>query len=286
VCTALAVAALAVLGLVGSASAKLTGELALFQQCPWTNTEVKRCLHSLTESGEVVLGDKKVPIVSPVTLQGGYGKAVEKIAPFFAATNGVTLSKTPQSIPGGLFGIVPPEKSPPLVKALSKFFFENSLTGVKATLELAKPASEIRISEVHLAESKEVALKLPVMAHLENPFLGRSCFVGSSTSPITLELTSGATTTPPPNSSITGGVGFFEIAEGGKVLRNKGAKLVDNAWSAPKAAGCGGIFSFLVNPIINAQLGTTTAGHNTAILVSTLSIATSAAAKENNEENP
>ena len=87
---------------------------------------------------------------------------------------------------------MPEEKSPPLVKALIKFFFENKLTGVTSTLELAKSASDIRISENHLAEGEGMALKMPVKAHLENPFLGKSCFVGSSSSPINFELTSGA----------------------------------------------------------------------------------------------
>ena len=62
--------------------------------------------------------------------------------------------------------------------------------------------------------------------------------------------------------------------------------LVDNAWSAPTATGCGGILSFLVTPIINAQLGSTTAGHNTAILNSELYIAAAAAVRENNALNP
>ena len=95
-------------------------------------------------------------------------------------------------MPGGLLGIVPPESSPPLVKLLSKFFFENGLTGINATLELAKSASEIQISNFRVLE-EGVALKLPVKVHLENPFLGSSCYVGSSSSPIIWNLTTGTT---------------------------------------------------------------------------------------------
>ena len=111
---------------------------------------------------------------------GRAGKQVEGIAPFFGASNGITLSKAPQNVPGGLLGIVPEASSPALVKALIKFFLENSLTGVNSTLELAKPATEIRVSENNLAAEEGVALKLPVKVHLENPFLGKNCFVGSS----------------------------------------------------------------------------------------------------------
>lgn len=286
VCAALFAVALAVLDLAGTTQAKLTGNYAKYEQCPFSNPAVIRCLSSRTESGEVVLGTKKVPIEKPVVLQGGYGKAVEGFSPFFAASNGVTLSKAPQNVPGGLLGIVPEEKQSSLVKRLIKFFLENSLTGVSSTLELAKPASEITISESHLVSKSGVALKLPLEVHLENPFLGESCYVGSSSSPITWELTSGATSPSPPNASIEGSGGNAEFLEEGRALAVKGTKLVDNAWSAPSATGCGGILSFLVTPIVNGQLGLTAAGHNTAILETTLNLASAAAVRTNNKENP
>lgn len=284
--TALLALALAGLSFAGTAAAKLTGNYTKFAQCPFTNTEVKRCIYAVTESGEVVLGSKKVPIEKQVILQGGLGKQVSGIQPFFAATNGITLSKAPQNVPGGLLGIVPEEKQNWLIKKLIKFFFENSLTGLNSTLELAKPATEIKVSEVHLAEREGVALEMPVKVHLENPFLGSNCFVGSSSSPIVWKLTTGTTSPPSPNKPLEGGSGEGEFLEEGRVLVDHGVKLVDNAWSAPAATGCGGLLAFLVNPIVNGQLGTTTAGHNTAILNNTISIATTAAIKTNNEENP
>ena len=190
-CTAMLVVALGALALVPSAQAKLTGEFTKFQYCPYTTATVERCMQATTVGGEVVLGTKKVTIEKPVVLQGGYTEPAEEgaeagFAKFFGATNGITLSKAPQNVPGGLLGIVPDEKSPFLVKALIKFFFENKLTGVTSTLELAKPATDIRVSEGHLAEALGVALKMPVIVHLENPFLGKSCYVGSSSSPIML----------------------------------------------------------------------------------------------------
>jgi hypothetical protein len=288
VATSLLAVALAALGLAGSAQAKLSGEFTKFAQCPYKlPTEVKKCIYSVTESGEVVLGSKKVPIEKPVILKGGYGAAnEEEVSQFYASTDGITLSKAPQNVPGGLLGIVPEASSPALVKALIKFFLENSLTGVNSTLELAKPASSIKISENHLAGEEQTALEMPVKVHLENPFLGKSCYVGSESSPITWKLTTGKTSPPAPNTSITGLGGEGEFLEEGRILKLKGNKLVDNAWSAPKAAGCGGILSFLVTPIINAQLGTTTAGHNTAILNNTISIAAAITVRKFDEEHP
>lgn len=256
------------------------GEYARFNYCPSTNAEVAKCIYSVTEGGEVVLGKKKVPIVNPVIVQGGMSKPnlTTTASKFFAATNGITLSKAAQPVPGGLLGIVPPENSPPLVKALSKFFFENGLTGVNSTLELAQPASEIQISETHLASEEGVALRLPVKVHLENPFLGNNCYVGSSGSPLIWELTTGATAPPAPNTSIHGSAGETEFLEEGRILKLGHGKLVDNAWSAPSASGCGGILSFLVNPIINSQIGlASSAGHNAAVLSTTSYLASAKA---------
>jgi hypothetical protein len=271
--------ALLALGVSSSALAH-SGEFSKFNFCPSTNTEVKKCLLSKTVGGTIILGKKTTPIVNEVTLQGGYGKPNSEthISKFYEATNGITLSKTPQPVPGGLLGIVPPESSPPLVKLLSKFFFENSITGVNATLELAKPASEIQISEFNLLVEEGLALKLPVKVRLENPFLGSSCYVGSSSNPLIWNLTTGETSPPEPNKPIKGTSGLLEGKEEDEIVALTGNELVENAWAAPEATGCGGILSFLVDPIINGVLGLPAkAGLNTSILKNNLDVASAAA---------
>lgn len=281
--TATCLVGLTALALAATASAKLTGAFTQFAQCPYTNTEVKKCMYSPTEGGEVQLGNKKVPITATAVLQGGFSKPVEKKSKFFGAKNGITLSKAAQSVPGGLLGIVPPEKSPWLVKALSAFFFENSLTGVTSTLELAQGAEAIKISEVALAEEVGTTLEMPVKVKLDNPFLGKNCYVGSSSSPIVFKLTTGFT----PDGKMRGSGGELELLEEGSVLKLKNSVLVDNTWSAPSASGCGGIISFLVNPIINSQIGLpATAGKNAATLKNTINIAAAAAVKLNDLDNP
>lgn len=258
----------------GVASAH-TGEWAKFNYCPSTTEGVAKCIYSLTTGGEVVLGNKKVPIVNPVTLQGGLSKPSAGVRSMIPATNGQTLSKTPQPVPGGLLGIVPPESSPWLVKQLSKFFFENGLTGVNSTLELAQPAGEVKLSEANLSLESGVALKLPVKVHLENPFLGSNCYVGSNSAPLIWNLTTGKTSPPAGIEAIQGFGGTAEFKEEETLLQINGGKLVENNWAAPHASGCGGILSFLVNPIIDAQIGLpTAAGHNKAVLLTTNDLAT------------
>jgi hypothetical protein len=288
---AMLVIALASLALAGSAQAKLVEPFTKFQYCPWHNAEVARCVYSKTNSGEVVLGSKKVPIVNPVVLQGGISEPNEttKFSKFFEPTNKITLSKASQPVPGGLAGIVN-------CKEIKEFFlrvscevtFENGLTGLNSTLELAKPASEIKMSEDNLARREGVALKLPVKIHLENPFLGSSCYVGSSSSPIWWELTTYKTSPPPPNTSIEGASGKITFLEEGLILQLNGNKLVDNAWAAPGATGCGGfLVELILDPIINAAAGLpATAGKNTAILNNTIEITTPFALEYIEEENP
>jgi hypothetical protein len=54
-----------------------------------------------------------------------------------------------------------------------------------------------------------------------------------------------------------------------------GAKLVENAWSAPGASGCGGpLVEYVLDPIINASVGVpAAAGKNTAALINTVATA-------------
>ena len=281
-------ALLTTLALASSASAKLVGEFTKFQFCPFQNLEVRRCTHAVTEGGEVVLGSKESPIVNPVTLQGGLGVVDEEgFQKFYGATNGETLEKVPQPVPGGLLGLVPPEESPPLVAALVELAAENGLTGVDAILELARPASEIKISESHIAEVEGLGMKLPVKIRLDNPFLGKNCYIGSEKAPVWWELISGTTEPPPPNEPISGAPGEVEFLEEGRILKLSNNVLVDNSWEAPAASGCGGWLAFLVDPVINAASGLPAkAGYNTAILENTIHNATTLALRKIDAENP
>jgi hypothetical protein len=284
---AILVVGLAVLGVAASASAH-TGIYARFNQCPSTNPEVFKCLQSVTSGGKVVLGNKTVPIVNPVTLQGGvnrgeFNEQEEVVQKFFGATNGETLSKTPQPVPGGLTGLVNcKEISNFLVRLGCEAVFENGLTGVNSTLELARPASEIIVSEQNLAFEEGRALSLPVKVHLENPLLGSTCYIGSSSSPIWWNLTTAETHPPAGVTPLKGQAGSLTFPEG-VVTEFNGTKLVENNWAAPGATGCGGFgVELILDPIINASVGVpSAAGKNQAILENTR--VTAAQAKTVNE---
>jgi hypothetical protein len=272
-------ATVAILGPASVASAH-SGEFSKFNYCPSTNTEVKKCLYSGTYGGKIILGKKTTPIVNEVILQGGYGKQnSEHISKFYEATNGITLSKTAQPVPGGLAGLVNcPEISNIILRVLCEVTFENGFTGVNATLELAKPASQIQISEYNLQIEEGLALQLPVKVHLENPLLGSSCYVGSSSNPLIWNLTTGATAPPAGFKSIHGTTGLLEGKEEDEIVALLGNELVDNTWSAPGASGCGEPFSIILDPILDLALGVpSNPGENTAILKNNIYAASAAA---------
>jgi hypothetical protein len=273
--------ATAALVFAGGASAH-SGEWAAFNNCPSTTTGVNKCLHSVTIGGHVKLGNKNVPIVNAVTLDGGLAKPAgeeepeEGFSKFFAAANGETLSKTPQPVPGGLAGLVNcKEIENFLVRIGCETVFENGLTGVNATLELAKPASEIRVNEVNLVFEEGVALKLPVKVHLENPLLGSTCYVGSSSSPLIWNLTTGTTKPPAGFTALKGSSGLLTFTEEAQILHLRGTELVENNWSAPHASGCGGaIVELILDPIIDSQVGLpAAAGVNEAVLKDSIDVA-------------
>jgi hypothetical protein len=273
------VAALIVtLAVASPASAVPKGEFAVFADCPLGNAELSACLVARTESGEITIGKQAVPIVNTQTLQGGFiENRATHATTFVGAADGNTLSKTPQKVPGGLLGLVKcNEITNEFERKVCEAIFENKVTGVNATTELAAPAGSIGLCEGCLllelpSPPFPPALSLPVKVKLDNPLLGKECYIGSNSNPIVLKLVTGTTKPPEPNKPIKGSVGELESrAEGGILVISKNS-LVDNSFAAPKAEGCGGFFSFLIDPIINAKLGLpSAAGNNTAILNGTL----------------
>ena len=240
-----------------------TGEYEVFAQCPLSNPNVTACINASTSSGEFTVGSRTVPIKHTIRLQGGLAENSETgVVSFVAAANGETLSKTPQTVPGGLLGI-------------------EGLGGeVTATTELAGPASSIGINEAALLEETGTALALPIKVKLSNPILGNHCYVGSNAHPIMLELTTGTTSPPKPNNPIKGARGEIVVTGEGAIVNFVKNSLVNNSFAAPGVEGCG-LIPFLVDPIVDLDLAVPApAGHNTAVLDGTIQLAGAGAVDE------
>jgi hypothetical protein len=280
---AMAAISLAVLGFAAPALAKKpTGAFVNFGNCPTKTTGVNFCVYAQTTSGEFKIKKTEVPITKTITLQGGIIENETTGAETWvnAANGAETLSKTPQSVPGGLFKILAPEFFPEPLKKIFNEFISKGPTGVNATAELV---GAIKINRGALFEGAPDALTLPVRVHLENEFLGPTCYVGSSSKPVNIELTTGTTSPPLPNKPITGSLGEIEVLEGGTLVILKNNSLVNNTFSAPTAEGCGsqilfGLFTGLIDDAVNSELELPSAsGNNTAILKGNLENASAAA---------
>jgi hypothetical protein len=258
-----------------AASAAPTGEYAIHDQCPTQVAKLFLCIKATQTSGSVTTGKKTVPIKNPVILQGGIeinettGETV-----FYGAKNGVTLSKSKQPVPGGLLGITAPTWWPDFIENWFNGLINEGFTGVDATVELAGPPSSVHVNLQALFNETGTTLAMPVKVKLDNAILGSNCYIGSNSNPIQWNLTVGETSPPPPNKPIKGFIGEGSSNPEETILRFKGQKQVDNAFAVPGTNGCGGIFSFLVGPLVDSVVGVPSpAGTNTAILEGSLETA-------------
>jgi hypothetical protein len=256
----------------------LTGPFAVFNQCPRFTKGVNFCSYTQIESGGARIGSGGLLVVNPITLQGGYERNEEKepvTERFVGSLDGETLSRTPQPIPGGMSGLINCEEikgrgflGRAFRKVCQAVLGNPSLIALNATTELAGPAGRVGLSTDNLVNEEGIALSLPVKIHLESPLLGRECYIGTDWNPIVLNLTDATTSPPPPNEPISGKLGRLDVltSEGYTYVEVKGATLVDDSFAVPAVNGCGGFFSSLLDPILDAKLGLPApAGYNTVL---------------------
>lgn len=220
---------------------------------PMENPSVALCLHSVVTGGNFQMGTKNVPITSPITISGGfeYLNGPENELKGFIANSKGGLLPAKQKVPGGIIGLTG-------LTWLAEVLGSEALT-LYAVTELVDPP-QLYLTHFHL----------PIRVHLINATLGNNCYVGSASNPITLNLTTGTTSPPPPNTSISGTepeLGFEPVKE---IILAKGGTYVDNSFSAPAASGCKlTLFGFLpvdLDPLVDLQSGLpSAAGHNETI---------------------
>jgi hypothetical protein len=273
---AVALASLVFASLALAASHNPKGEYAQFKECPLNRVTITDCVVSVTNGGGFTVGKKTVPLVNPVTLQGGFeGSGKETL--FYGAENGDTLSKTAQPVPGGLLGITAPTWWPKFIQDWFNGLINEGFTGVTATVELAGPTkglTNIKLNTEALLLEEGTALGLPTKIKLSNAILGSNCYIGSDKSPVQLNFTTGK------SGSLTGDAGNLEFNESFTIITISGGKLVDGTFASPGASGCGGFFSFFVDPLVNSILGTPSpSGKNSATLEGKLQDAQAEAVK-------
>jgi hypothetical protein len=249
-----------------------TGSFADFANCPANLPRLGGCLHSYITGGVIQIGHADVPISVPgdtldLAFYARKEPACEAVDELYGAPeeacvlsppHGI-LNGPPQPIPGGLLGSIG----------------DGELTDVQATLEWAQPLAPDTVfgiggeadfpgavlSEPRLMEEAGPGLRLSLRIHLIDPFLGPDCFLGSSSEPMTLNLTTGATSPPPPGEPLHGTFPQIYSNPTGEIFLFAGMVLVDNSFSVPAATGCG----VLMDAAIDQKLSLPSpAGENTA----------------------
>lgn len=274
---AVVAASLSTAVLVTSSSAMAaapTGDFARFKYCPYTNPNVGSCIYSTTTSGSFKLGNATVPITSstPLTLQGGISPILDgPTNVWYNAVGADSLVKVPLKVPGGLIGLVDTGGFTGLLISL----FNAAVASVNDVYATAEQAGPIGFNLVAAFGGQGTAVTLPIKVHLTNPFLGSNCYIGSSSNPVTLKLTTGTTAPPAPNTPISGSPGSLSINANG-LGTLAGVTLVDNAFAAPGASGCGflPLDQLLITAAVNLKEGLpSAAGKNSAILSGTTNLA-------------
>lgn len=241
----LSAAAMAILAVVLLAPAAQAKEPAAgytqFTGCPSPEESsfVEVCVRADVLGGHLQMGSKDVPIEHPLALTGGVNSELEG----FTANSKGGLTKVKQKVPGGVIGLTG-------LTWLLEFFGSEALT-LYAVTELAGAPTNFAFSTV----------TFPIKVHLETPsgVLGSSCYIGSNSNPITLNLTTGTTSPPPPNEPITGVESEFGFNPETEIIKLSGGEYVDNSFAAPGASGCVlKLFGFIpisLNSFVNSQSG-------------------------------
>ncbi len=227
----------------------LPASLAEFANCPVNVAAVATCLYSSTTSTTFEIGSTTITSSAPTTLSIGlrYTKSDRPVV--VLPDNGTQALQSPAvPVPGGLTGI----------GALG-----GGVLAVTATPQLVGLPT---VSLANLLGGNGPGLTLPIDVLISTPtgLLGSDCTLGDASDPITLNLTTGTTNPPSPNTPISGAPGTTSSTSKG-LITITGMSLVDNSFAVPGANNCGS--DGLLDSVIDLQKGLpSAAGSNTAIL--------------------
>jgi hypothetical protein len=247
---ALASASLLVVATSGSAAARtLPASLAQFAHCPVDVKGVGACLFSSTTSTTFQIGSTTVTSTSPTTVSLGListpSGQVTAVLPD-DGTSALQASAIP--LPGGLTGISG---------------LDSGSLAVSVTPQLVgQPV--VNLGNLLSGKGPGLTLPLDILVSTPSGVLGSNCTIADPTDPMTLNLTTGATDPPSPNTPISGSPGTLTSVNSG-LLTITGLKLVDNAFAVPVADNCGP--SGLADEVLDLDKGLpSAAGSNSAVL--------------------
>ncbi|MGI5439701.1 hypothetical protein ACQEV4_20630 [Streptomyces shenzhenensis] len=263
-----ALGAFASMGTATAATAQLNGEWAPFTRCPVDAplmlgadglARTPQCVVSSSPNGSITLGNTTV-VTGRTDLQLGIVQNSDGTSTVVAPPAGAIIADS-ASVPGGLLGLMCPSGIP-AITAICEQLANSTLNKITATVESIGTPSDFDQSAGVVTGLPIVAL--PVRIHLENPFLGANCYIGTKTDPIVLR---------PKNLTYPEfGLSFFKgdgtLADDGEMSRISltGAAQNDSDFAVPGAAGCG-LGVGLIDAAVNLKTGLpSAAGRNSLTL--------------------
>ena len=212
--------------------------------CPRSSVNV--CVDIQSVTGSLEIKGFTVPLGQSLEIRGGFRTETEPFT-FVPPTGTTGFFSRAIRVPGGLLGL--------------EFWIPGN--EVLAIAQLAGSPSSIQ-----LVVGEPTTIRIPLKVKLENPILGGSCYIGTNSNPARMNLTTGTTSPPPPNTPITGRFAESTRFEG-RILEIFGSTVVDNAFAVPGASGCG--LLGIASPLVNLRLRLpSAAGNNTSILTNNL----------------
>ena len=264
------------LSVASSALAKKSA-WARFDECPFGATAMTPggpapthfCLYgeagpeSFFQAGKVTIHFTK-----PIQLSGGIAEDPEnnEANTYIPPRNNVQITKEAEPGPSLTEGIDAEALAEPEKARYEQYVASGKPTKTTETIELAK--EDIFVDLTPFFGEHGESFGFSVLIHIQNRFLGKSCYVGSTVSPIDVPFTTGETSPPPPNTPIRGEVGE-EFGEEESIILSAFAVLVDNEYAAPGVSGCG--INGGADAGLDAGLGLpSAAGNNTTELIGKL----------------
>jgi hypothetical protein len=230
-------------------AATLPSSLAEFAHCPVDVKAVATCLFSSTTGTTFQIGSTTVSSTSPTTVSLGLvNTAPGQLTAVLPDDGTPALSSPAIALPGGLTG----------VSGLG-----SGDLAVSVTPQLVELPT-INLGNLLLAKGPGLTLPIDVLVSTPSGALGSECTIADPAEPITLNLTTGTTDPPPPNTPITGAVGTLTSTNKG-LLTDADMSLVDNAFAVPGADNCGP--GGIVDEVLDLDKGLpSAAGSNSAVL--------------------
>ncbi|WP_411112183.1 hypothetical protein [Streptomyces sp. c-19] len=252
-----ALGAFASMGTATAAVPELNGSWAPFTRCPVDAPamlaadgldKAPQCVSSASASGSIKLGNTTV-VTGRTNLQIGVVQNADGTSTVVAPAAGSLIADS-ATVPGGLLGLMCPSDIP-FITDICRQLSDARLNKITATVEsVGTPSNFDQIAGV-LTDMPIV--NIPVRIHLQNPFLGSNCYIGTRSNPIVLRPSN----LTAPSFAVDRSNGDGSPNEEGDMSRLNllGSTQVDTTFAVPGASGCGLGLLGLIDGAVNLKTG-------------------------------